>query len=220
MGLADIIETTTGFDSHLLRAFHSAICPQIAKSCGATLIDLGYADAKRYLSNCKLEGLALASEVTRMKDTNIGITFREMMKGPFALGAIEPHAGEAAGRAAGTTLAMHATILIDDLDAFIGERSHLGRIAGRIDFPPFGEEIPATRGIFNLFSSAEDSRAKLMVYELAFEHNDKRYYLAGHKKLKDDLGFGLWKDTTTLFTTLHCGDDKSGSDRRSRRPEP
>ncbi|HFE39204.1 MAG TPA: GMC family oxidoreductase [Gammaproteobacteria bacterium] len=49
-----------------------------------------------------------------------------------------------------------------------------------------------------------------MVYELAFVHDNADYYLAGYKEVKDDRGFDLWSDTTTLYTTLHKGKDKSG----------
>ena len=46
-----------------------------------------------------------------------------------------------------------------------------------------------------------------MVYELGFRYQGKSYYLAGRKEVRDDPGFDLWADTTTLFTTLHEGDD-------------
>ena len=177
---------------------------------GATLVDLGYADAKRYLAQRAPNGLPLTPDATKMKTPTLGFTFRETMSGHFALGETDPQAGENAGRAAGTLLAMHATILIDDLDKFIAERDHPGRIAGDIDFAPFGTAIPATRGVFNLFSPGDDPKMKLMVYELAFQHGGQGHYLAGHKEVKDDPGLDLWKDSTTLFTTLHRGDDKSG----------
>lgn len=177
---------------------------------GRTLVNLGYADAKRYLGCRSPEGLPFTPEVTQMKTPTLGFTFRETMSGHFALDVTDPKAGEAAGRAAGTELAMHATILIDDLDKFITTPGHLGGLAGDIDFAPFGRAIPATRGVFNLFSPADDPKMKLMVYELAFEHDGQPYYLAGHKDVKDDPGLDLWKDTTTLFTTLHRGDNKDG----------
>jgi predicted patatin/cPLA2 family phospholipase len=176
---------------------------------GPTLVDLGYADAKRYLAFRSPDGLPLTPDVTKMKTPTLGFTFREKMSGHFALGETVPQAGEKAGRAAGTEMAMHATILIDDLDKFIANPDHLGGLVGNIDFTPYGKAIPATRGVFNLFSPANDPKMKLMVYELAFEHDGQRYYLAGHKEVKDDPGLDLWKDSTTLFSTLHRGDDKT-----------
>ncbi len=175
----------------------------------ATLIAMGYADAKNYLSTMKPEGLPLQPEITKMKDTTTGITFRETMAGGFSLGETEPHVGDKKGKAAGHILAMHATITIQNLEAFISDPGHAGQINGNIDFPPFGEHIPAKAGLFNLFSPAGKPKLKLMVYEMAFEHQGQDYYLAGRKEVQDDPGFDLWKDTTTLFTVLHKGQDKS-----------
>ena len=44
--------------------------------------------------------------------------------------------------------------------------------------------------------------------ELAFEHEGKSYYLAGHKEVRDAAPTELWKATTTLYTRLHEGTDK------------
>src|SRR6266567_2179070 len=52
----------------------------------ATLIAMGYADAKSYLSTMKSEGLPLEPEITKMNDPKLGVTFREVMAGGLALG--------------------------------------------------------------------------------------------------------------------------------------
>ncbi len=46
--------------------------------------------------------------------------------------------------------------------------------------------------------------------ELGFAHDGKSYYLAGRKEVRNEPGFDLWKDTTTLFTRLHTGRDAAG----------
>jgi hypothetical protein len=69
----------------------------------ATLIDMGYRDARRYLSQRRDEGVSLSPEATAMSSGKLGITFRETMKGNFSLGETDPRAGEAAGKKAGTT---------------------------------------------------------------------------------------------------------------------
>lgn len=137
----------------------------------------------------------------------IGITFDETMQGDFALNETEPEAGAEKGRAARTTLAMHATVTIADLDAFIADPKHQGGLKGAIDFAPLGMGLKAQSGVFNLFSPGRSSDLKYMVYELAFRHGGKPHYLAGKKHVRDDFGFDLWADTTTLFTTLHEGAD-------------
>ncbi|MCP3962995.1 MAG: hypothetical protein GY719_34580 [bacterium] len=141
---------------------------------------------------------------------NPGITFSETMAGGFALGETDPKAGKKKGEQIGSEMAMHATVIIDDLDRFTSEPGHQGSIAGSIDLTPFGEGMHGTGpGAFSLFYP-EDSNLKLMVYELAIEHDGKPYYVAGKKEVSDDGGLDLWRDTTTLFTQLHEGTDKSG----------
>jgi hypothetical protein len=137
-----------------------------------------------------------------------GITFHETMKGGFALGETDPKQGAKAG--AKTKLAIHVTITVRDLDRFLSDPGRAGTLVGHVDFAPLGMGMPTGEGVFRLFSPGGDPRTKLMVYELPFEHAGQRYYLAGRKEVRDDPGFDLWSDTTTLFTRLHQGDDASG----------
>jgi hypothetical protein len=145
-----------------------------------------------------------------MNDQPLGLTFKETMAGGFALGQTDPAAGRAAGEQAGNEFAMHANVAIRDLNRFLAEPQHAGELSGTIDFPPFGNGIPSSAGVFNLLSPGEEPRLKLMVYELAFTHDGKPYYMAGRKEVRNDAGFDLWSDTTTLYTRLHGGSDKSG----------
>jgi hypothetical protein len=139
-----------------------------------------------------------------------GITFRETMEGWFALGAATPEVGAEQGRQQGTRLAMHAEVTVDDLDRFIAVREHAGGLAGSIDFQPLGFGLPAPRGLFQLFSPGAGDDSRRMVYELAFVADGKPWYLAGEKRVRNEPGLDLWRDTTTLYTTLHQGDDRSG----------
>jgi predicted acylesterase/phospholipase RssA len=178
----------------------------------ATLIEMGYQDAISYLAGRTPAGLPFQPEVTAMKPSAIGITFREVMAGPFALDTDDPATGAARGKDAGEagTLTLRATIDIQHLDAFIADPLHDGRITGSVSFAPFGTDLPAQRGVFQLFSPADDPRMRYMVYEVGFRHGETDYYLAGKKHVKDDPGPDLWRDTTTLFTRLHRGTDASG----------
>ena len=64
--------------------------------------------------------------------------------------------------------------------------------------------------MFRFFRPAAEDTGNLkhFIYEVAFEHNGKPYYLAGHKDVRE--GGELWGDTTTLYTRLHEGSDKAG----------
>jgi len=137
-----------------------------------------------------------------------GIAFKETMEGWFALGANSPEAGAEHGKRQGTKLAMHAAITIDDLDRFITVREHPGALTGSVDFQPLGFGLAARTGVFQLFAPAPGEEGRQMIYELAFEADGKDYYLAGAKRVRNDPGIDIWKDTTTLYTTLHRGKDK------------
>ncbi len=143
-------------------------------------------------------------------DKTVGISFREVMSGGFALGETDPAAGKTKGRQEGTELTLHGSIRIDDIDRFIAEPDHAGELSGAIDFTPFGDGLASTSGVFNLFRPTDDPKLKLMVYEMGFSHAGKAYYFAGQKNVRDDELFDLWRDTTTLYSTLHEGTDKSG----------
>ena len=143
-----------------------------------------------------------------MTENTIGIAFEETMAGGFALGEKDPKAGRERGEAEGIVLAMHAKVEIPDIDQFIDNPDHLGKLSGTVDFPPFTNSMVAPSGVFNLFSPSNDPSCKLMVYELAFEHNTKSYYLAGKKEVRDAMVTKMWTATTTLYTQLHEGDSK------------
>jgi predicted acylesterase/phospholipase RssA len=177
----------------------------------ATLVGMGYADAIEYLAGRSDQGLPFSTEVTKMSNETLGFTFREKMAGGFALGETEPQIGQIAGRDAGNTFTMHATINIQDLDRFLSDAAHPGTLTGRISFAPLGLDIPSTTGVFNLFSPTEDPTTNFMVYELGFNATDgKSYYLAGKKEVKQAPLTDMWKATTTLYTQLYQGADKNG----------
>jgi hypothetical protein len=136
-----------------------------------------------------------------------GLTFHETMSGPVALGETDPETGAASTAAA--ELAIHCEITIDDIDRFVDDQAHTGSIAGTVDYAPFGNGIPATTGIFNLFSPGAPGE-KIMEYRMGFDHDGKSYYLVGKKHVHDDPGFDVWKDTTTLMTVVHEGSDEGG----------
>ncbi len=182
----------------------------LGRITNGTLIDMGHADAWAYLRGGYPADVPFAPAVTAMKRPKLSVTFRETMSGPFALGSTEPRAGAIAGERAGTRLALHGSISIRDLRQFVDDPNHAGELTGHIDFPPLGTALPSTRGVFNLFRSADAPDTKLMIYELGLRAQGRDLYLAGRKIVRNDRGADLWTDTTTLFTTLHDGLDATG----------
>lgn len=136
------------------------------------------------------------------------LIFRETMSGPLALGETDPVAGAGRGRA--TPFTFHATICIDDMEAFIRDPMHAARLEAHVSFAPFGDDIPVSRGSFNLFKSGDTPDTRLMTYGMPFLVEDREYYLEGTKVIHDDRGPDLWRDTTRLFSLLHEGSDARG----------
>ena len=138
----------------------------------------------------------------------IGLTFDEVMSGGFSLGQTDTETGAAMG--ANNVLVMHGTVTVDDIDAFVADPGHLGRLDVVMDWPPFGAGLSAPGGVFNLFSPTGDPALKLMVYEWGLTHNGMDYYFAGQKDVQVHPVLEVWHDTTTLHTQLHQGKDKTG----------
>jgi predicted patatin/cPLA2 family phospholipase len=175
----------------------------------AALIDMGYRDACTYISGAKPEGIALGPDATRMREPKLGLAFREVMHGPFAMHELDPRAGARRGRDLRQELTLHASIEVTDIERFVSDPQHAGQLTGRVDFAPLGRDLPSKAGVFNLMAPG-DAHTKYMVYELGFEAGGQDYYLAGAKELRNQRGLDLWSDTTTLFSRLHLGRDKSG----------
>ncbi|MGD0420656.1 MAG: patatin-like phospholipase family protein [Xanthobacteraceae bacterium] len=165
-------------------------------------VEQGIADARAW---CRERGIALKPPAA---PGLLELTFNETMQGGFALGATEPEEGREQGMADATTLTMHASIQIHDLDRFLNVPDHPGGLGGTIDFPPLGVGMAATTGVFNLLKPSSDQHVKLFVYELGFERDGKSYYLAGRKYVH--AGGNALRETTTLYTRLHEGRDATG----------
>ncbi len=143
-------------------------------------------------------------------DKKMSITFNEKMSGPFAHGETDPAHGERTGKTIGSVLTMHASISVDDLERFGVDPDHTGRLEATIDYTPFGDGIRAKSGVFKLFTPPDSTGTKNMIYAFGLQHQGEEYYLYGHKDVRNDAGgLDLWKDTTTLYTTLHKGADRS-----------
>ena len=175
----------------------------------ATLIAMGYADAKQYLAHLNPAGIAFVPEATRMKDNVLGLAFRERLSGHFAWGETDPQVAVQQAAAAGSTLALEMAVSIDDLQRFLSEPGHAGRLTGYISLAPAGADIPAKSGTFRLASPPDSPHRRVITYDLAFDWQGKEYYLAGEKEIDDHPGFDVWADTATLYVQLHAGVDRS-----------
>ncbi len=146
-----------------------------------------------------------------MTDENsIGIEFNESMSGWISSGKTDYIEGRIAGQRANTPARIDVKIIINDLYNFLETSDHLANLEGTFTFAPLGGTFPIEDGAFNLFSIDPDSGIRQMVYSFRFTARDGRaFYFYGHKEIKDDPGFDITGDLTTLYTSIFEGTDRS-----------
>jgi uncharacterized protein (DUF362 family) len=140
----------------------------------------------------------------------LGLEFEETMSGWLGIGKKDYVEGRIAGQQENTPLRFDAKIIIDDLEYFINLSEHRARLEGTVTFKPLGGTVAMEDGLFNLFSVEPTQGIRQMTYSFRFTAADgKKYFLSGYKNIKDDPGFDLVEDMTTLFTTIYEGADET-----------
>jgi cholesterol oxidase len=143
--------------------------------------------------------------------------FTEEMKGYVALGATDPEAGREEGWSLEQKMMFRLTITVDDVDAFVANPDHLGRAEGYVDSDVLGGRLPVRQGWFNLFTQDGDPSARRMRYRLHLTDpagNDLTF--VGRKDVKDDPGFDVWPDTSTLYVRILAGHTQPETDDEAR----
>ncbi len=137
--------------------------------------------------------------------TPASVQFTEEMLGHMTFGEEDFLRGATAGRDGATALMFHLTIVVDDIDRFGSDPRLAAGAIGYIESDGLGGRLPVEHGEFNLFVDTEPG-VKRMLYRLFF-HDGAGHplTLTGFKLVKDDAGFDVWKDTTTLFTRVLRG---------------
>jgi predicted acylesterase/phospholipase RssA len=134
------------------------------------------------------------------------LQFTERMRGFVADGETDFQKGFAAGRARGQSLDVTLTIKVGDLDRFVVDPDHRAEIEGTADCPGLGGGCLVTDGEFQLLVHDQDPARKSMRYWIHLEAPDgSAHTLGGFKDVHDDPELDLWRDTTTLYTTLYAG---------------
>ena len=149
------------------------------------------------LDNCEKEG------------PMSGFKFDETMSGWLGVGEKDYEAGRMAGKQKNTPCHFDAEIIIEDLDRFMQFGDRQARLEGTVSFAPLGGTFPMEDGSFHLFSVDPVTGIRQMIYTFRFIAKDgKKYFLHGVKWLKDDPGFDMVEDLTTLFTAIYAGEDE------------
>ncbi|MES1193720.1 MAG: FAD-dependent oxidoreductase, partial [Solirubrobacterales bacterium] len=135
------------------------------------------------------------------------VQFTEKMRGFVTFGEDDFDKGFRAGKKSKTALMFHVTVLMEDIERFIGDELHPGTITGKVICDALGGELEVQQGWFNLFVEAgEHGEHKLMKYRLWLQDGAGHdITLRGFKDVENDPGFDLWADTSTLFTHIYKG---------------
>jgi cholesterol oxidase len=135
------------------------------------------------------------------------VQFTEKMRGFITFGEDDFDKGFRQGKRSRTALMFHVTVLMDDIERFVGDEQHPGTITGKVICDALGGELEVQKGWFNLFVEAgEHGEHKLMKYRLWLEDGTGHpITLRGFKDVENDPGFDLWADTSTLFTHIYKG---------------
>ncbi|HEX8249986.1 MAG TPA: alpha/beta fold hydrolase [Pyrinomonadaceae bacterium] len=138
-------------------------------------------------------------------DAKASLSFTEEMKGYITEGETDYDAGYRTGESAETFIKFRLTISIDDVNRFITDAAHEAPAAGVVSCESLWGDSEVEKGIFNLFVDTENPTVKHMLYRLYFSDAEGPLTLSGHKLIRDDPGFDVWEDTTTLFTKIFRG---------------
>jgi hypothetical protein len=133
------------------------------------------------------------------------VQFTEEMLGHVTFGESDFARGAEAGRDGAGALKFHLTIVVEDIERFGTDPTRRAGAHGYLVCDALGGRLPVEHGVFNLFVDTEPG-VKRMLYRLHFRDGAGHpLTMSGFKLVKDDAGFDVWKDTTTLFTRVLRG---------------
>jgi hypothetical protein len=140
------------------------------------------------------------------------VRFTEEMLGHVTFGELDFARGAQPNRDGSGAFKFHLTIEVSDIESFANDPLRPATATGWIESDTFGGKLPVEQGWFNLFVDTEPG-VKKMFYRLWFRDGvGHPLTLTGFKLVRDDAGFDVWRDTTTLFTQVLRGHVEVGGD--------
>lgn len=170
---------------------------------GAGSADAGVLSESEALQEAEFE------EETELAETGpTSVSFTEQMHGWFSAGVSDPETGRGLGRDRSRRMMFELTITAPDIDAFVRDPLHPATAEGYVLADQFGGRLPVERGWFNLFvkDGGPESTGRKMLYRLWLrDPGGTPLTFVGHKDVRNDAGFDVWADTTTLYVTVLRG---------------
>lgn len=186
-------------------------------------VNLGVQKARQWCEENGIEFESTEDEFpTEVHEAHTILSFTEEMKGFMTLGETDYHQGYKDGKADKNSVMFHLSMNINGVNRFVTRPGHdTDDMEGYVDAPAFGGKCKVKKGWFNLIVDQEDFSEKTMLYRLFFynQKNGEELTLTGFKVIKDDPGFDLWSDTTTLYTQILKG-HISAEEEKALRADP
>lgn len=139
-----------------------------------------------------------------------GVTFNELLRGPFVFGRHDPATGKKDGLKNGQEMVLRTTVVVPDLDAFIHDPKHAARVEGEVECSAWAQTVKVHDGQFFFLRPAKTPATKIIEYALRLDVKGKPYFLNGRKQIHDDAGLDLFRDIATLEVVLFEGQDATG----------
>ncbi|HEX8282310.1 MAG TPA: patatin-like phospholipase family protein [Pyrinomonadaceae bacterium] len=174
----------------------------------AEAVNLGVKRAREW---CEERGIPLKPHPgefpTDVHEAHTKVSFTEEMKGFMTFGETDFERGARLGKESGTSVMFHLTITVDGVNRFVTDPDHdTGDVKGYVESEALGGRREVEGARFNLLVDDADPARKRMFYRLFFRDGEGApLTLSGFKDVKDDPGFDVWKDTTTLYTRILKG---------------
>jgi len=143
----------------------------------------------------------------------MGLQFTETMRGFFSTDVKDNYvAGEAAGKAAGSSFAFTLSIISEDLNDMLTNPLHQARMLGSVVAPALSAKpLSIEDGAFNLFvADPTNVETRNMIYRMTVRSEEgNAYYFHGYKIVRPNSILDIWHDTSTLYITLYNGADET-----------
>ncbi len=145
-----------------------------------------------------------------------GLVFTESMRGYFSTRVTDAdyERGLRQGRDEGSSFVFVLTLVADDVRVLVDADDHPARSIGTVVAPALsGKPMLVTGGQFNLFvDQPGEPPTRRMRYRMQLRATDGRvFFVDGFKVIRDDPGFDVWSDTTTLYITVYQGETDEGA---------
>ena len=140
----------------------------------------------------------------------VGLVFNETMSGWIGKGENDFAKGEIKGKRENAPIRFKVSIRIANLAQFLDISHHYATLTGTVSAGPLGDNLRIKNGHFGLFTINPETGHRQMTYTFRFNTKEGREcFFHGFKVLKDDPGFDLPDDMTTLYTSIHSGPNEN-----------